>query len=186
MADSVKTFLQSLPRGIKDSIWGISINTISKLDAWIQQERDEQWKKNKQDPGTEESPEYSEEARMWTMYCQQNFSVLRIVVLFWFSLFLFYRVFVLVLQSVIIQITGDPLRHGDICLQLEFFLTSNFRVLWVLLLFVFSKAVNAILFQDVAELTFEVSERMPHPFPSISWIIADMLFNLVLQALFLL
>lgn len=61
-------------------------------------------------------------------------------------------------------------------------LNYTFGTFWVLPLFVLSRFVNAFWFQDIAECTFRGKSQSVR---SVSFFIADTLFSLIIQALFL-
>lgn len=64
-------------------------------------------------------------------------------------------------------------------------LQTTFDSLWVLPLFLLSRLVNALWFQDIGNLAYKYSIGRPKPIPSLSTFIADNLFSFIIQALFL-
>uniref|UniRef100_A0A1E1X7L3 Putative p53-mediated apoptosis protein n=1 Tax=Amblyomma aureolatum TaxID=187763 RepID=A0A1E1X7L3_9ACAR len=76
--------------------------------------------------------------------------------------------------------------HG-IWMWLQPLLVYTFQALWVLPLFVLSKVVNCLWFQDIADIAFRyITGGRPAASPGLSRVLADVLFSLMVQTLFLL
>lgn len=65
-------------------------------------------------------------------------------------------------------------------------LSLLFHSFWVAPLFLLSKIVNSLWFQDIADSAYKIRKGRPQLIPSISKLIADTLISLLIQILFLL
>lgn len=64
-------------------------------------------------------------------------------------------------------------------------LTFIFQTLWVVPLFLLSKVVNSLWFQDIADSAYRYSRGRPQFMQSVSMLLADSIFSIAVQTLFL-
>ncbi|XP_061407226.1 etoposide-induced protein 2.4 homolog isoform X2 [Lethenteron reissneri] len=182
MADTAKCAVLNVLKGVRDSIWGMS--AVLRLDKRVEREREKQRERRRKGPDWKED-EPKIVIRI-LQCCAWNGGI------FWLSIQLFYSIFIPALQALTALVFSRFIQGGAESLHLgvwrwlEFILSSIFGALWVLPLFLLSKIVNAIWFQDIADLAHLGSRGgKSHSFPSLSKFVADLLFSLLLQALFL-
>jgi len=105
---------------------------------------------------------------------------------FWASIVLFEQLFLPSLRAVFYVLFGsgseraEQLWSGALPL-----LSFTFSALWVVPFYLLSRVVNAIWFQDIADSAFRSSRGRPQMMSSISVMIADTVFSLVVESVFL-
>ncbi|KOB69262.1 Etoposide-induced protein 2.4-like protein [Operophtera brumata] len=73
----------------------------------------------------------------------------------------------------------DPGVAHNVWAWMQPFLSMTFRMIWVLPLFLLSKLVNSLWFQDIADSAYRHRRGRPQFMSSVSKIIADSLFSLL-------
>nr|CAG4640871.1 EOG090X06IP [Eulimnadia texana] len=107
---------------------------------------------------------------------------------FWLSLLTFYGLVLPLIQQLMMlgfELSGQTNFAKIVWSWTSPLLSATFSALWVLPLFVLSKVVNCLWFQDIADTAYKYSRGRPQLLPSVSKLIADMLFSMLIQALFL-
>lgn len=105
---------------------------------------------------------------------------------FWLSIFLFECALLPFIKSLLILVFGHSPGTGmSVWSWMKPVLKVTFSTMWVVPLFLLSKVVNALWFQDIADSAFRYSRGHPQHFSSVSKLIADSLFSVLVQTLFL-
>jgi len=112
--------------------------------------------------------------------CLLNGAVFAMSILFFENIFLPF-----IQSALMLCLTGSRQRAEILWGYTEPVLTVAFSTLWVLPFYLLSKIVNAIWFQDIADLAFRSSQGRPLVSLSISVMIADTVFSVVVEVIFL-
>lgn len=159
--------------GVKDSLVGI----LSIRKIHIQNE-----KLNKRSQKHQRSNLVSSPKQTFSVYqrlaecCGLNIFVLA------FSVVLFNWLLLPYVYELMKLIFNHDGRVAELWSWLNLILSFTFQLCWVLPLFTLSRFVNAFWFQDIAECTFRGKTQATR---SVSFFIADTVFSLFIQALFL-
>ena len=105
--------------------------------------------------------------------------------IFWMSIIVFNFVLLPSLEFLTHVIVGGSTTHSAVWGLVGPLLSWTFNALWILPLFVLSKVVNSLWFQDIADQAYKRSRGRPQTFPSLGKALADILFSLLLQSFFL-
>ncbi|XP_063222927.1 etoposide-induced protein 2.4 homolog isoform X2 [Bacillus rossius redtenbacheri] len=102
------------------------------------------------------------------------------------SILFFYGALLPALNCAFHAVFGDSSSVGQLAWGwLKVCLSWIFSIFWVLPLLLLSKVVNSLWFQDIADWAFRYKRGRPQQLSSISKMIADSLFSVLVQALFL-
>lgn len=102
---------------------------------------------------------------------------------FGLSLVMFEMILLPTLSGVFHLVLGDS--SGQVWGIVRPLLTVMFDMLWVLPIFLLSRIINTIWFQDIADSAYRQRQGRPMLFPSISKLVADVLISIFIQLLFL-
>ncbi|XP_038214851.1 etoposide-induced protein 2.4 homolog [Zerene cesonia] len=181
--ESVTNFSVSLIKGFIDSLRGVTV--LLYLDKEIneralsrspQPELDGSKQKLKQ-------PKVKQESKVLTRVLQ---SCVLNGFIFLLSILVFEYALLPAVKYLVIAVFGhNPGVAHSVWSWIQPFLSMTFRMIWVLPLFLLSKLVNSLWFQDIADSAYRHRRGRPQFMSSVSKIIADSLFSLLVQALFL-
>ncbi|KAL0267340.1 UNVERIFIED_CONTAM: hypothetical protein PYX00_009634 [Menopon gallinae] len=177
----------SLSRGFSDSLRGTLV--LFYLDKSIREKANKKPPKRLSTSGsntntpqrTLKEPEEPTILKRTLQCCALNGGV------FWASL-LFFEVLLLPFLKMLVNFSlGDSSSAAQqVWFWMYVILSSTFSAIWVLPLFLLSKIVNSLWFMDIAESAYRHTRGRPQTLRSVSRSIADNLFSLLVQVLFLL
>ncbi|XP_037051514.1 etoposide-induced protein 2.4 homolog [Bradysia coprophila] len=190
--NQIKNITKEIAQGFCDSISGIVVvfyldrEVNKKLQSQQQNDADglvEKQKTTATSYRNKETPKRREESKVLKRVlecCALNGGV------FYSSILIFDKVLLPLLRFLLTKMLGEKSKIAlTLWSWMQPVLSILFGMIWVMPLFCLSRIVNSLWFQDIADSAFKFRKGRPQLIPSISKLIADVLFSLVVQALFL-
>ncbi|XP_072049172.1 etoposide-induced protein 2.4-like [Amphiura filiformis] len=185
MADSLKVIFVDICHGMKDAVLGAAF--IFRVDAEIaaineerRRKREEKIRETHRRPPPSREKKESEPKVMHRILqcCALNGGI------FGLSIIAFNSLVLPAVQTLTWFILGSSDTHSTVWGWMQPMLSYIFGALWVVPVFLLSRAVSALWFQDIADAAYRKSRGRPK-LPNLSKFIADLLFSVLIQVLFL-